>query len=43
MVLSGKNEKVLAKALELATGEPYDFEEAYKLLFSWCQEVIGQC
>ena len=43
MVLSGKNEKVLAKALELATGEPYDFEEAYKLLFSWCQELIGQC
>ena len=42
MVLNGKNEKVLAKALELATGEPYNFEEAYELLFSWCQEVIGQ-
>ena len=42
MVLNGKNKKILAKALELATGKPYDFEEAYELLFSWCQEVIGQ-
>ena len=39
-VLTGKNQQVLAKALELAKGESYDFEEAYELLFTWCQEVI---
>lgn len=39
-VLTGKNKQVLAKALELRKGEPYDFEEAYELLFSWCQETI---
>ncbi len=42
-VLTGKNQQVLAKALELSKGEPYDFEEASELLFSWCQEVIGRC
>ncbi len=39
-VLAGKNKQVLAKALELGKGEPYDFDEAYELLFSWCQEMI---
>ena len=39
-VITGKNQQVLAKALELAKGESYDFEEAYELLFTWCQEVI---
>ena len=42
-VLIGKNKQVLAKALELGKGEPYDFEEAYELLFSWCQETICKC
>ena len=42
-VLTGKNQQVLAKALELSKGKPYDFDEAYELLFSWCQEVIGKC
>lgn len=42
-VLTGKNRQVLAKALELSKGEPYDFEEAYELLFSWCQETILEC
>lgn len=42
-VLTGKNKQVLAKALELGKGEPYNFEEAYELLFSWCQETIRQC
>lgn len=41
--LNGKNQRVLAKAWELGKGEPYDFDEAYELLFSWCQEVIGKC
>ena len=41
--LSGKNKLVLARALGLDKGEPYDFEEAYELLFSWCQETIVQC
>lgn len=42
-VLTGKNRQVLAKALELSKGEPYDFEESYELLFSWCQETILEC
>ena len=42
-VLTGKNQQVLAKALELSKGKPYDFEGAYELLFSWCQEVIRKC
>lgn len=42
-VLTGKNKQVLAKALELSKGEPYDFEESYELLFSWCQETILEC
>lgn len=42
-VLTGKNQQVLDKALELSKGKPYDFEEAYELLFSWCQEVIDKC
>ena len=41
--LSGKNKQILARALELGKGGPYDFEEAYELLFSWCQETIVQC
>ncbi len=41
--LTGKNQQVLDKALELSKGKPYDFEEAYELLFSWCQEVIRKC
>ena len=42
-VLTGKNKQVLAKALEFGKGETYDFDEAYELLFSWCQETINQC
>ena len=42
-VLTGRNKQVLAKALEFSKGQAYDFDEAYELLFSWCQETINQC
>lgn len=40
ILLSGQDRRVLETALKLARGEPYDFEEAFSLLFSWCQETM---
>lgn len=40
ILLSGQDRRVLETALKLARREPYDFEEAFSLLFSWCQETM---
>ena len=40
ILLSGQDRRVPETALKLVRGEPYDFEEAFSLLFSWCQETM---
>ena len=39
-LLEGKDQAVLQRAITLAKGGAYDFEESYELLFSWCQETL---
>lgn len=39
-LLSGMDRLVLETALGLARGGPYDFEKAFSLLFTWCQETM---
>lgn len=39
-LLSGQNHAVLARAMELATGDAYDFPESFSLLFTWCQDTL---
>ena len=38
--LSGKNRRVLEKAMALSGKGAYDFDESYELLFTWCQETM---
>ena len=38
--LSGKDKLVLETSVLLASGMPFDFEEAFTLLHSWCQEAL---
>ena len=39
-VLDGKNRAVLERALAIAQGQEYDFENSFELLFTWCQETL---
>ncbi len=38
--LEGRNKAVLQRAMELSRGEDYDFEDSFRLLFTWCREVM---
>ena len=40
--LEGQDRAVLEKALALGRGEAWDFEEAFSLLFSWCQQTMSR-
>ena len=39
-LLTGKSYEVLKRALELADCTMYDFDDSFKLLLNWCQEVM---
>ena len=39
--LGGKDKAVLETALALGCGEPFDFDEAFSLLFNWCKETMA--
>lgn len=39
-LLTGNNYEVLKRSLELADCVIYDFDDSFKLLLIWCQEVI---
>lgn len=38
--LSGKNRRVLERAMALSGEGNYDFDESFELLFTWCQETL---
>lgn len=38
--LDGKNHAVLERAMSLAAGDAYDFDDSFALLFDWCQETM---
>lgn len=38
--LSGQDRQVLETALALQNGTPFPFEQAFTLLFTWCQETL---
>lgn len=38
--LSGKDKLVLETSVSLASGMSFDLEEAFALLYSWCQEAL---
>ena len=38
--LSGKDKQVLEAAIALGSGAAFDFDEAFALLYSWCQETL---
>lgn len=40
--LDGKDRDVLARSIDLGSGNAYDFEETFALLFSWCQETLSK-
>lgn len=40
--LSGRDRIVLEMALACSKGEPFDFDSAFPLLLSWCQEVLAR-
>ena len=39
-VLSEKDKLVLEISISLGSGIPFDFEEAFALLYTWCQEAL---
>jgi len=39
-LLTGNSYEVLKRSLELADCEIYDFDDSFKLLLNWCQEVM---
>ena len=39
-LLTGKSYEILKRALELADCAMYDFDDSFKLLLVWCQEVM---
>lgn len=41
MALTGQDKEVLETAIKLKTAESYDFDAAFKLLFSWCQSTLN--
>ena len=38
--LSGKDKQVLETSISLGFGRSFDFEEAFALLYAWCQEAL---
>jgi hypothetical protein len=40
--LDGKDRDVLARSIDLGSGNAYDFKETFALLFSWCQETLSK-
>ena len=38
--LTGQDRLVMETALSLAKGKPFDFDEAFALLFRWCQDAL---
>ena len=40
--LEGLNKEVFAMMRKLQSGRAFDFDEAFSLLFSWCQETLGK-
>lgn len=40
--LTGQDRLVLETAIALANGELFDFDGAFALLYSWCQEVLAR-
>jgi len=41
-VLCGKDRLVLETSIALGRGEPYDFDQAFGLLLSWCGEALAR-
>ena len=39
-VLFGKDRQVLETAISLGSGAAFDFDQAFSLLYSWCQEAL---
>lgn len=39
-LLSGQDYAVLARAMALAHGEDFDFDECFTLLLTWCQDTL---
>lgn len=39
-LLTGKNQAVLERSIELSKGTLCDFTESFKLLFTWCQDTL---
>ena len=40
--LDGKDRDVLVRCIDLGSGDAFDFEETFALLFSWCQETLSK-
>ena len=40
--LSGRDKEVLQTSLLLSEGRDFDFDSAFRLLFSWCQEKLTE-
>ena len=39
-IAGDKDRAVLQRSIELNAGVPYDFQDCFSLLFSWCQETL---
>ena len=39
--LNPPDRSVLETAIRLSSGAPYDFQAAFDILFSWCQQTLG--
>ena len=39
-LLDGKNRAVLERSINLSRGLPFDFQESFELLFTWCQKTL---
>lgn len=39
-LLTGKNQAVLERSIELSKGRLHDFSESFELLFTWCQDTM---
>jgi len=39
-LLSGKDQAVLKRSVELGSGGAYDLTESFELLFTWCQDTL---
>ena len=40
--LTNRDKQVLAASMALGSGMPFDFEEAFALLYTWCQEALAR-